>query len=341
MKILYLGHFLEGSSWSTVAIENLKALSLYAEVNWRPVVINPKKYPNEIAKLSKHLSKIDACIQHVIPAFMQKGDIPSIGFFEQETDSVRYTGWQERLDIMDQVWVPNKKHLQPDYKLIRHPVDLKKYKKDYPKPNFEKDQYIFYTIGELNRRKRLSAVIEAFHLAFNENDNATLVIKSFKHGYDPNFVREELEKTNDLVKKSLGLSGYKDPIFITENLSDEQILGLHQASDCYINASFGEAYCIPIIDALGFNRNIITSDVVDYVREHVISGRMENCVGAEQYVQNLHSGREKWMSVSILEMSEKMREVYDNSVPPLVHDLSEFSYESVGKKMYDSIKELL
>lgn len=341
MKILYLGHFLEDSSWSKVAIENLKALSLYCEINWRPIIINSKKFPEEIRKYHKQISKSNICIQHVLPSFMQKGNIPCVGFFEQETDTIKHTGWQERLNIMDQVWVPNKKHLQNNYKLVRHPTDLEKYKKTYPKLNLPKDTYIFYTIAEFNRRKRLPAIIRAFHLSFNKNDQALLVIKVNKGDTDSESLRQEIFKINELIKQELHLKKYIDPIIISERLTDEQIYGLHQSCDCYINASFGEAHCIPILDALGFNRNVITSDVVDYVKTNVIPGQKEPCIGAEQYVPNLHSARENWENVSILDLSKQMRKIYDEKLPALVHDLSEFSYEKVGENMFNNLKELI
>ena len=70
MKVLYLGHYREGTGWSTSSINNILALNtLDIDLVTRNIRLTKElEVPEEILQLEKKdLQNIDVCIQHVLP----------------------------------------------------------------------------------------------------------------------------------------------------------------------------------------------------------------------------------------------------------------------------------
>ena len=70
MKVLYLGHYKEGTGWANAAINNILALNKQdVDLVTRNVRLTKEtNVPEEILELEKKdLQNIDVCIQHVLP----------------------------------------------------------------------------------------------------------------------------------------------------------------------------------------------------------------------------------------------------------------------------------
>ena len=69
MKVLYLGHYKEGTGWSVAAINNILALNKQdIDLVTRNVRLTKEvEVPEEILELEKRFTNIDVCIQHVLP----------------------------------------------------------------------------------------------------------------------------------------------------------------------------------------------------------------------------------------------------------------------------------
>lgn len=342
MKVLFLSHSLEGSSWSEISHNMIRSLSIYTDVVARPIVIHGQgSLPEDLRRVYENsLDDVTHCIQYTLPIHMQKGHVPCVGYFVQESDSVKYIGWQDHLNQMDQVWVPLHLMMKEKYKYIPHPFDIRDFNKQYPQPVIPEldGKYIFYTIANFSRRKRLAALLEGFHLAFNKNDNVGLIIKSN--------VDREIYELNEKVKQELRItrSKYIDPLIINQSLSYEEIMGLHQRCDCYVNTAFGEGFEISAFRAMGHGNRTIVPDYLDYLDNSIlIPTQKVPCFGADQPVEDIYSGRENWYSVSPLDVSKAMREVYEKYKPGTKFNNSKikgFSYENVGQKMHTLLEKL-
>lgn len=336
MKVLYIGHFHEGTSWSEAATNYVKALSLYTDVVCRSIIINGGTADPFIEnKLNIPLEGVTHVIQHVLPRYMEKGNLPCIGICIAETQDLKFSCIAEKLEIMDDVWCPNTYHAQRfGFKYVPHTFNKNDYSYQYKIPQQLKnaigDRYTFYTIGEHNTRKRLSAILRAFHTEFNIDDNVCLVIKTVCNP-------EQLNKLNDNIVKQLHLNKQtQTPITITEKISRQDILGLHANLDCFVSASYGEAFGIPAYEATQFNRPTILNNCpgLQDFGSHIISSNIEPCFGAEQYVENFHTSMDSWWSINIREMSACMRMLYEfrRNKQTYLHD---FSFETIGKKMVE------
>jgi len=350
-KVLYLSHFYDHSSWATAAEDYIKAIEKHGEVVCRPVIIHGNKQPTDYIKSKEgSLDGVTHVIQHVIPEHIEyNGDFHCVGIGILETDSCHITGWDQKFDMLD-MWTPTKYHANKfNWKYVPHTTDVSKYEKDYGNVlKYLNDQYVFYTIAEFNTRKRLTATIRAYHLAFNNDDQATLIVKTNKLGQSAQQTLNLCQKVNEQIKAELHAYGkynrFKDPIFITERVDENTIMSLHQNADCFLLSSYGEAFCMPCFDALGFGNYVIANKVPgveDYLstaNASLINNTLSPCFGAEQYIQDIHSSRENWWDMDVLEMSEQMRFVYESKLQKTdlnKNIVKQYDYDNIGKLIWN------
>lgn len=357
MKILYIGHYREGTGWSQAAIDYILALDKAGvEVVCRPVKLNNAipELPQRILELEAKSSEgCDVCIQHVLPHYMDyNSNFFNVGVAIVETDSIKYTSWATRLENMDAVFTPsihgrntckNSGITKPTY-VVPHACDITKYKEYEPFNLPVQDEYIFYFIGEHIRRKHLSALLQAYHVEFDSNDNVALVIKTHKSGLSPDQAFDRVKQTSDMIKhnirKYVKFDRYNSEHIITDYLTVDQIMSLHQRCDCFVNTSFGEAWSIPTFDAMAMRNQVISSNtggMSNYLNEEdLVDGRLEPVVGADMIFEDLHTCNENWFNINPLDLQWHMRNKYENR-----DNLAAYTYPHIEKYSYKKIGELM
>jgi len=104
---------------------------------------------------------------------------------------------------------------------------------------------------------------------------------------------------------------------ITDYLSPEDMCRLHATGDCFVMPSYGEAWCIPAFDAMGFGKTPICTNIggmKDFIKNggFLVEGTMEPVFGMTRTFKKLFTCNEDWCSVSIRGLMESMRHVYEN-----------------------------
>ena len=352
-KTLFLGHFHENSSWSEMALDYALALSEYEDVVCRSVVLNKKNPvdPRLNKMLFKDLQGVKNVVQFILPEFMEyNGKYKNIAFNISETKSVKYQGWDQIFNCMDAVISPNNSQQSSTY-CLHPPVDIEKYK-DVEDFNI-KDcdyKYKFYTIGEFTKRKRLSMLIRAYHTEFNKNDNCCLIIKTSKPGSNKNQTLKAVSEINDSIKNTLRSHNkelYQDINIIADRISDKEILGLHKYGDCFVSTSLGESWQKPAFDAMAMKNYVIAPNIPgpkDYLypkmNSKLIQTMEDNCFGVEEFVKDIHCGKDIWHTMNFTELCQSMREAYENRDTPLkdpTERVSHFSYKNIGKQFKEII----
>jgi glycosyltransferase involved in cell wall biosynthesis len=144
---------------------------------------------------------------------------------------------------------------------------------------------------------------------------------------------------------------YIQEMIITERLTDEKILDLHYTCDCFVNPSHGEAFSYPTLDALGMGKPVIASNnggMCDIVPDNcgiLVGGNYGAVQGVHDTFGGLYVGLEKWFNIDEDELSQSMRQVFDNRESSYYRTMSDnarkvpqkFSYENIGNK----VKKLL
>lgn len=369
MKILYIGHYKEGSGWSNAAINNILALdSVGIDVVCRDIKLtnNESEIPQRILELeNKDLSNIDYCIQHVLPHHLVATTKfkKNVTYFVHESSSIKHTTWYTYLKQMDEVWVPSeyaKNKLTEEgidnTRVLPHCFDLHKYRTDYKLIDFKQlnNYFKFYTIADINDRKNIESIIRCFYSEFNNSEPVCLVLKLKKHGLDENQLSSYInDKVNEIKKK---LRMYKNPnsypkqVVITSKMSDDQIYSLHKSCDCFVGISHGEGWSIPAFEAMCFGNTPICSNEggpsefinpEDNATGFLVSGTYGICNHSDPAFPNIFTGNEEWFIPSESETKRAMRFYYENRT-----DMNRLEGFKRGKlytfeKVANTIKEYL
>ena len=118
--------------------------------------------------------------------------------------------------------------------------------------------------------------------------------------------------------------------------------------------SYGEAWCIPAFDALGFGKTPICTDVggmADFLKNKgasLVPGVSEPVFGMTDTFDDIYTGQEDWTRIDIRKLQSEMRRVYETyksdeeSYAELqkagVEAAKEFSYEKVGQIIKDELE---
>ena len=338
MKILYIGYYRDGTGWAHAAqnyILSLDAAGL--DVVPRFIKLNNSNpvIPDRIAELESKSSKnCDIVIQHLLPQHMSfDGKFEkNIALYVYETDNCSNSYWPHYINLMSEAWVPNKfmanelcknSNIFCPHYVVPHACDLEKYQKIYKNINIQEieDTFVFYYIGEFNRRKNLSSFVKAFHLEFSPEENVSLVIKSHIPGQKSSVSEEYIKKMCNDVKSGLKLykdsSIYKNEVIISDYIDEQQIMAIHQKFDCFVSASVGEAWGIPIFDAMAMgNTPICTkthgpSDFLDNAG-YLVDYTEEPCFGMLETFEDSCVGNENWRLPKTNDIRKCMRNAFLN-----------------------------
>lgn len=365
MKVLYIGNFLDPTGWGRGSCDYVLAMDA-AGVD---LVVRPIKLSHEVAEIPQRIKELmekdssgaETVIQHVLPHYLDfSGKFKkNIAFYASETTSFKSSSWANRLNLMDEIWVINDQMVEcarnsgvtRPIKVVGHPTDINKFQKVWPPiPDIRNwdngGNFIFYTIGEFNKRKNFGSLIKAFHREFDRFEPVSLLIKT-------SGPQQEVINFCNQVKAGLKLyqneNQYKQEIVITDNLSDENIYRLHKSCDVFVSSSLGEAHSIPAFDAMGFGNTPIVPNFGGfpmYIDNNVgwlVDGREEPCFGAFDTFKDLYTARDNWFQVDELHLGKCMREAYENKELRDEKSLNGqervygFTYEKVGARMKECL----
>lgn len=336
MKVLYICHAADWpSGWATAAVDYVLAMdSVGIDVVPRIVRLsrdNTAQLPSRFLELmQKDTADCDVVIQHVLPHHLQfDGHFKrNIALCVYESGGQWLHNWASKINAMDELWVPSsftetcfiKGGVKVPITIVPHtfsfPIATTKEKLDIPEL---RGDYIFYTIADLNVRKNLPTIIQAFHREFTINEPVSLLIKTGKFGLHPNQTLEIIDKDCSSIKEHMKLytniNLYKKEYIITLDLTREDLIKLHNTCNCYVNASHGEAWCIPLFEAMAIGNQVVNpSKMYDYSSPYgydveTYTGMNLRC---NDTFQQVGTSRETWQNISPVELGEKMRMAYND-----------------------------
>lgn len=370
MKVLYLGVWKDGTGWGNAAQNYIMALdSVGIEVVPRAIQLTAADadihIPERILELEGNdETGCDVCIQHLLPTMMEyRGQFDTnVGMYLYETSHFRNTDWASHLNLMDQVWVCNRSMLRPAldsyvYKpmaVVPLCFDLSDYSQryePYPIPDTQ-GKFVFYTIGEVIRRKNLAGLLKAFHLEFTPNEPVCLMIKGNIVGASQMDSSRAIKAIVEEVKRGMRLypnpDDYLNEVVVTQWLDREKMMRLHKTGDCFVLPSYGEAWGIPGFEAMALGNPVILTDEggpADYIKHRenglLIPSRPEPVFMRPEEIPapDIWVGNEEWQVPSIDKLRKQMRTVYTS--PQLRETMGingidrahDYSFAKVGQQM--------
>ncbi|MGA0332818.1 MAG: glycosyltransferase [Kiritimatiellia bacterium] len=180
--------------------------------------------------------------------FYKNGGAYRIGYTMLETDGLPQE-WVQQCNMMDEIWVPsefNRKTFQQSgvtrpIHLVPLGVDPMMYHPELQAERFS-ERYTFLSVFEWGERKAPEALLRAFCKAFGPEDDVALVIK-YSIG-----IPFDLRK----FVFDLGLPEKTPPIVFLQSSSvaHEQMGALYRGADCFVLATHGEGWGMPIMEAM-------------------------------------------------------------------------------------------
>jgi glycosyltransferase involved in cell wall biosynthesis len=362
MNGLYISHGQQRTGWGNAARLHIQALLAAGEVlSVRSVIADNAVIPfDELPDFYRECHNLelrpDYIIQHLLPNYYVKDyRCPSLAYFACET-TLHNHEFIDHCNQMDGVLVPSirckqqleESGLKVPCKVVHHPIDFSLYSRNYPKLPISQleGKFVFYFVGEFTKRKNLSALVKAFHTEFAPDENVALLIKT-------NAPNDKVHRFCEEIRAGLKLrKHYQSELVISERLDEARMMALHNTGDCLVSPSFGEACCLPILEAQAFGNTVIATQntgMDDYISPagHLVPSRKEPCFAAMDTLPNLYDADNYWQSIDIADLMAVMRVVYlggvtnaDTKIMNIQH-ASEFDLDIIGGKMVETIKELI
>lgn len=329
MNVLFIGQYRgsELDGWSSAAREYLEALLMTNHnVVCRPIYMAPQRYDKLSAKIieaekRQFDTRPDIIIQNVLPDYLEWHEGYNIGLFYTETSNLGKTGWIEKINLMDEIWVNSEAEanslkrggVKCKISVVPIPADtdlLAQYIDVEPQFNIEdmKNKFLFYFIGEHNDRKNIMALVKAFHREFSPTEPVGIVLKSNSP--------QLKEQINKWKSSSRCRTIYIPELLLNSHLSDKEMASLHQMCDCFVTTSRGESLGRPIVDALFFNRPVVCPEGIfsaSLFKGQVITVKSYTVpVDTEQPpIPTIYTYNETWEEVDIIELQSVLRGIYE------------------------------
>jgi glycosyltransferase involved in cell wall biosynthesis len=365
-RVLFVGVYRDGTGWANGAIQHILALDAAGiDVVCRPLKLNDAspELPRRILELeAKPSHGCDVVLQNVLPHQMDYNGRfrKNIGYYYSETSTFAGSAWPARLNQLDELWVANRQQVEAarqsgvtrPVKVVPPACDLERFMRSYQpldvlRPYRDQGEFLFYWVGEYNRRKNLGAAVRAFHLEFQPHEPVRLVIKTHKPGMSPAECQQHVEADCQKVKDGLKLRSCKSEVVLTQRLTESGMMKLHQSCDCFVATSFGEAWCIPAFEAMASGKTPIvpaSTGFLDYVDDNcgwLVETRPEPVFLSDDGFEDLFTGQESWASVDVLHLRRCMREAFEgprqDKADRGIERAYDFSHLAVGQIMRNAL----
>lgn len=237
--------------------------------------------------------------------------------------------------------------------VVPHGIETSEFEgiKPYNIAGVNEDTFVFYDIFQFMERKNPVGLIKAYWYAFRNKENVALVLKTYRSSYD--------DKEKDVIRETLKRLKSVAPLptehakvyLILDILSREEILGLHARGDCFVSLNRGEGFGLNGFTAGACGDPVIITGfggATEYAEEdnsYLVDYQLVPVTGMPWSPWYLLD--QLWSEPNVIHGAELMRHVYNNQeeakekgkkLQQLIK--TDFSWEVVGKKMVNEIKEL-
>ena len=236
--------------------------------------------------------------------------------------------------------------------VVPHGIDMAGFDgiKPYNIAGVDKDTYVFYDIFQWTERKNPLPLIKAYWHEFGANDNAALVLKTYRGDYsdgEKDAIRNTLKRLKNVCPND-----YHPPIYLILNLlSEDEILGLHARGDCYASFDRGEGFGLsPFTAGACGNPVIITNygGAKEYAKEHT-SYRIDRSLTPVFGMpwSPWYRVDQLWAEPDVAHGASLMRRVYDNQSEAVVRGklmkqyiIDNLTWEHIGNRIVDELKKI-
>ena len=236
-----------------------------------------------------------------------------IGYTMLETDHIPKE-WVEAANRMDEVWVPSSFNVDTFRNSgVTRPIHVVPLgvDPDYFNPAISSqrltDSFTFLSVFEWGERKAPEILIKAFNDEFKRREDVVLVCKTSNS--DPG-----VDVASQVKNLQLKSGGGRIIFSLNEILPTSQLGALYRMADCFVLASRGEGWGMPILEAMACGLPVIAtnwSSQCDFMNaNNAYPLRVERLVPAEAkcpYYKGF-----KWAQPCYEDLRRLMRHVYEH-----------------------------
>jgi len=192
-----------------------------------------------------------------------------------------------------------------------------------PMESYTRKGFVFLNIGSGFPRKGVDVLIRAYTEEFTSDDDVSLILKSFPNIHN---------NIQELIKAATKSNG-PEIIHIEEDMSEDEIISLYKASNCFVSPTRGEGFGLPMAEAMLCKIPVI---VTNY------GGHLDFCSKDNSYLidfeltlSRTHLKAEygikgsMWAEPDTKHLKRLMRYVYENKDSLEVKDKTEAAYNNI------------
>lgn len=367
-KVLFCGNYFDNTGWGNAGLMNILALDS-AGVTVVPRAISFNGFagranaPKRIFELEDNdLSNIDICIQHTLPhLYSYQSGFENVGMYYSETNHINTMLWNKYINLLDRVIVCNQQMkkaairsgVTKDIHVVPIAIDYEKYQHAY---NFAsakelKTSFNFCFVGDLTKRKNIKDLLTAFHTEFHPSENVNLFLKLGAPHVNSDKTLDDFNALNESVTRSLKIrSNYKNPVIVTGMLESHHLLSIMSQCHVFVCSSFGEAWCIPAMEAMALGLPVIypeSSGMADFAYGWSARTNKVPCSEANDALPEIYTSLDTWERIDIMHLMQIMRGAFEswNRFPLIFEEeckkakdrASQYSYKIIG----NNFKEIL
>jgi glycosyltransferase involved in cell wall biosynthesis len=327
MKIKYIGNFNDGTGWAKAATYTALALDaagydIYCEiVSYNSKVPSDKPLEPRIQELlDKKTEEVDTIVYHMLPSdYRYNTGVKNIGCLELETLNLSNALWIKKINMMDEIWVPNQASKnclvnsgisEDKIKILHHSFNFDRVASAEEKNTIAglNGTFNFAFVGEFLSRKNLEALLIAFHNEFDNTEPVSLLIKT---NGNPENINQFCESIKGKMKKS---NKYKKEVIVCNQLEEKDLFSLLKQCHALVVPSRGESWCYPALESMALGLPVVYTSGIG-IDEYDVSGlsvasHATPCFGANDTLQDLYTSEDNWLEINILDLQKKMREIF-------------------------------
>lgn len=323
--VLFVGPYRQWDEWGKCSRAFAKNVAEHpaSKLSIRPAWFNSGK---ELIELEGVLKKcefsrpesLDVLIQYGLPNMLNYNGRFKKNVAVTSVDCrIDNTDWVIHLNMFDQVVVFSKY----EQKLLEQSGVTSKILSFKMSPYLEVPSKIaeldiphrvkFYTNGSMDQKGGITqTIISYLSSGLTNRDDVILIISTEDE--------KSVDESIDMIRKSLGVfqnESYYPAIGVSSpGQYQENINGLHNSCDFYIDSSYNARVGQTMLKAMKENSIVIIPDclrdVFDYEYPFLISTDLEKCVYTQKPIVGLYSGEFSWSVPNTQSLSEKILKAY-------------------------------
>lgn len=249
---------------------------------------------------------------------------PKIGYTVHETTGI-VREWANYINQMDECWTASDFSKEvfetsgvttPIYK-IQHGVDRDIFNEDVEplKLNINDDTFKFLSVFQWIFRKGFDKLLKAYYQEFTPEDNVAMVIKTF--GYSEGMT--ELKRIHNeimSIQREVRVDEAPPVYILSDFYTYTDMARLYNSADSFVMPTRGEAWGIPLIEAMSCGLPTIATDWSG--QKEFMNKRNSLLVDIDELsvVRGMHvpwlTTEQRWAEPCLIDLRNKMRSVYED-----------------------------